>query len=76
MEETAKTGIFEERPGVQSQMRLMSFIAFLMGCLVALITLLKPGVESSTGLYLTGCFLIAGFFPKALQKFAEARFPK
>ena len=59
-----------------SSMRLMSMIALIAAILFGLITLVHDGATDENGLYLTGLFLIAAFAPKALQKFAEARFPQ
>ena len=56
-------------------MRLMSMIALIASIIFGLIALLHPGVnDQANALYIPTLFLIAAFAPKALQKFAEARF--
>ena len=57
-------------------MRLMSMFALIAAIVFGLITLLHDKANDENGLYLTALFLIAAFAPKALQKFAEVRFPQ
>lgn len=57
-------------------MRLMSMVALLAAIAFGLITLIHDQANAANGLYLTASFLIAAFAPKALQKFAEAKFPE
>ena len=56
-------------------MRLMSFVALIASIAFGCFSLLHPVASASpNGLYLTTAFLLAAFAPKALQKFAEAKF--
>ena len=57
-------------------MRLMSMVALVAAIMFGLITLLHSSANDENGLYLTAAFLVAAFAPKALQKFAEAKFPQ
>ena len=61
--------------GQPSSMRLMSMLALIAAIALGLLTLVGRATDAQTGIYLTALFLIAAFAPKALQKFAEARFP-
>ena len=71
-----KTGYLEDDRGNPSSMRLMSVIALIASMVFGLLTILHPIASKDTnGLYITMAFLIAAFAPKALQKFAEAKFP-
>ena len=76
MDEKEKVGMFEESNGNRSSMRLMCFISLLASIAVAMITLLKGGVDGMNGLYLASAFLLGAFCPKAIQKFAELKMPK
>ena len=67
-------GYLTDDQGHPSSMRLMSMVALMAAIAFGFITLLHKGANDENGLYLTGLFLIAAFAPKALQKFAEARF--
>ena len=69
-------GYLTDDQGHPSSMRLMSMVALIAAIMFGFITLLHEGASDENGLYLTGLFLIATFAPKALQKFAEARFPQ
>ena len=72
-----KPGYLEDHTGNPSSIRLMSMIALFASIAFGLLTLLRPGADDGlTGLYLTVAFLLAAFAPKALQKFAESKFPK
>jgi len=64
-------GFFTEDNGNKSSMRLMSFLSFIIAAVIALITMLKPGIDSTTGIYLTISFLSGAFAPKAIQKWVE-----
>lgn len=68
-------GYLNDDHGHPSSMRLMSMIALIAAITFGLITLLHDKANDVNGLYLTALFLIAAFAPKALQKFAEAKFP-
>ena len=68
-------GYLTDDQGHPSSMRLMSMISLAAAILFGLITLLHGSANDENGLYLTAAFLLAAFAPKALQKFAEARFP-
>ncbi len=73
---TQKPGYLEDHQGNPSSMRLMSVIALFASIVFGLIaTLHSEASKSENGLYITIVFLIAAFAPKALQKFAEAKFP-
>ena len=69
-------GFLTDDHGNPSSMRLMSVVALIAAIAFGLITLLHSKANAENGLYLTGLFLIAAFAPKALQKFAEAKFPQ
>ena len=73
---TQKTGYLENDQGNPSSMRLMSMIALFASIAFALITILhSAATQNLNGLYITIAFLLAAFAPKALQKFAESKFP-
>ena len=72
---TEEPGFLDDNQGNSSSMRLMSVVALIASIGFALITILASGVNVDNGLYITMAFLIAAFAPKALQKFAEAKFP-
>ena len=73
---TEKTGFLEDNQGNPSSMRLMSVIALIASIVFGLLTILHPvASQGINGLYITMAFLLAAFAPKALQKFAEAKFP-
>lgn len=73
---TQKPGYLEDHRGNPSSIRLMSAIALLASIVFGLIaTLHSEASKSENGLYITIAFLVAAFAPKALQKFAEAKFP-
>ncbi len=70
-----KTGLLEDHQGNPSSMRAMSFISLFASIAFGLITILHPAAaQNVNGIYITISFLIAAFAPKALQKFAEAKF--
>jgi len=81
MEETKsqlaqKKGFLKDNEGNPSSMRLMSVVALIASITFGLITILHPVASKGiNGLYITIAFLLAAFAPKALQKFAEAKFP-
>lgn len=71
-----KTGYLEDHRGQPSSMRLMSVVALFASIAFGLIaTLHSEASKNENGLYITVAFLVAAFAPKALQKFAEAKFP-
>jgi hypothetical protein len=54
----------------------MSVIALLASICFGLLAIVHPAAKDGVnGLYITIAFLLAAFAPKALQKFAEAKFP-
>ena len=69
-----RNGFLTDDQGSPSSMRLMSVLSLIVSFAFGLITILCEPADSMAGLYLTTAFLIGAFFPKALQKFAEARF--
>ena len=70
-------GYLEDGAGNPSSMRLMSMVALIASILFGLLTILQCSADQGmTGLYLTVAFLLGAFAPKALQKFAEAKFPQ
>ena len=74
---TSKTGFLEDHQGNASSMRLMSITALVASIGFGLISVLHPAArDDANGLYITMAFLLAAFAPKALQKFAEAKFPQ
>ena len=70
-----KTGYLEDHQGNPSSMRAMSVVALIASIAFGLITVLSMGENDRNGLFITAMFLIAAFAPKALQKFAESKFP-
>jgi hypothetical protein len=72
-----KIGYLEDNQGNPSSIRLMSMIALFASIGFGLITILHSGArQNENGLYITIAFLITAVAPKALQKFAEAKFPQ
>ncbi len=69
-------GYLTDDQGHPSSMRLMSMVALIAAIAFGLITLLHASANDENGLYLTASFLVAAFAPKALQKFAESKFPQ
>ena len=73
---TKKSGFLEDNHGNPSSMRFMSILALLASISFGILTILHPvASEGVNGLYITIAFLLAAFAPKALQKFAESKFP-
>ena len=70
-----KLGFLDDHHGNASSMRLMSAVALMTSIAFGFLSLLGPAKDDPNALYITTAFLIAAFAPKALQKFAEARFP-
>lgn len=71
-----KHGYLEDHQGNSSSMRLMSVSALLASVVFGLLTTLHSvASQNENGLYITMAFLLAAFAPKALQKFAESKFP-
>lgn len=72
-----KAGFLEDHQGNASSMRLMSVTSLVASIVFGLVSVLHPAArDGANGLYITMAFLLAAFAPKALQKFAEARFPR
>ena len=69
-----KAGFADDRHGKRSSMRPTSLPALAAAFVFGLLTLLCPRTDNEKGLYLSAFFLIAAFAPKAIQKFAEAKF--
>ncbi len=70
-----KAGFLEDHQGNASSMRLMSVTSLVASIVFGLVSVLHPAArDGANGLYITMAFLLAAFAPKALQKFAEARF--
>lgn len=65
-----KTGFFEERKGVKSSMRFMTFISLIAAMGLAGLTIYT---NNQDGIILTFGFLLGAFAPKAVQKFAEQK---
>ena len=70
-----KPGFLEDHQGNASSMRLMSVVALIASIAFGVLSIVGPARDNPNALYITTAFLIAAFAPKALQKFAEARFP-
>lgn len=80
MTDSREPGYLDDHQGNPSSIRAMSVVALIAAIAFGLITILQK-VENadsadSNGLYITTAFLLAAFAPKAVQKFAESRFPK
>ena len=69
-------GYLTDDHGHPSSMRLMSMLALIASIAFGLITVLHEDANHENGLYITVLFALAAFAPKALQKFAEAKFPQ
>jgi hypothetical protein len=65
-------GYLEDNQGNPSSIRLNSLIALMASCIFGVLTILHS--QDVYGVYITMGFLLAAFAPKALQKFAEAKF--
>lgn len=76
MSDKAEHGYLTDDQGHPSSMRMMSMVALIAAIVFGLITVLLGRANDQNGLYLTALFLVAAFAPKALQKFAEAKFPQ
>ncbi len=73
---TQKPGFLDDDKGSPSSMRLMSMVALFASIGFGIISILHTEAgKNLNGLYITFAFLLAAFAPKALQKFAEAKFP-
>jgi len=71
-----KPGYLDDDKGTPSSMRLMSMVALIASIAFGIITIFHTvNGKNLNGLYITFAFLLAAFAPKALQKFAEAKFP-
>lgn len=69
------SGFLNDHTGQPSSMRLLSFVSLLMSFAFGLIAALHPRANDVDALYLSVAFLVGAFAPKALQKFAESKFP-
>ena len=71
-----KPGYLDDDKGAPSSMRLMSVISLFASIGFGSITIFNR-VEGTNqnGLFITFAFLLGAFAPKALQKFAESKFP-
>ena len=68
-------GYLDDDKSVPSSKRLMSMITLFASIGFGVITIFnKSEGMNQNGLFITFGFLLAAFAPKALQKFAEARF--
>jgi len=74
MDSNVRAGFLEDCAGNRSSTRLMSFISLFQACCLSLLTirLQDPGTREA-GLLLTFGFLLGGFAPKVLQRFAEEK---
>jgi hypothetical protein len=70
MEEN-KIGYLTDDEGNPSTMRVMSWCSFLIACVVGILLIVRTPADTFTGLYVFTAFLVGGFVPKAIQKFAE-----
>jgi len=70
-----KKGFLEEEGGRKSAMRAMSFISIIASIVFGCITIYAPVSNQANGLFITTLFLLGAFAPKALQKFAETKYP-
>lgn len=68
-------GYLDDHTGKPSSMRLMSMLALIASIIFGFIIILNKSADTANGLYITVLFLLAAFAPKALQKFAESKFP-
>lgn len=67
-------GFFQEDNGHKSSMRLMCFTSLIASIIFGLMSILLGG-RGAEGIYITFGFLLGAFAPKAVQKFAETKFP-
>ena len=65
-----ETKFLEERPGVKSTMRLMSFISLVNGSAMSWYALITGQINMNL-IVLISLFVVGAFVPKALQKYAE-----
>ena len=70
-----KLGFLDDHHGNASSMRLMSAVALMTSIAFGFLSLLGTSQGRSQRTVHHDRVLIAAFAPKALQKFAEARFP-
>ena len=70
-----QNGYLTDDEGHPSSMRLMGMVALMAATAFGILTLLDGAADDYNGLYLTTAFLLGAFAPKALQKFAERKFP-
>lgn len=73
--DSKQNGYLTDDEGHPSSMRLMSIVALMAAIAFGILTLLDGADHDYNGLYLTTAFLLGAFAPKALQKFAERKFP-
>jgi hypothetical protein len=80
---TRRAGYLTDHQGKPSAMRALSFLALGASIVFGLLLIwdIVAGINGHTsdrlrpGVYIVVVFLLAGTAPKAVQKFAEARFP-
>jgi len=68
-----KTGFFEEAPGVQSMIRLLSFLSFFVATYIAIYTIMVGADPDPQNMTFFGFFMVGAFVPKFIQKFAEMK---
>lgn len=71
MDENRPIGYLTDDNGNPSTMRTMSWCSFILSAITGILIIVHPPVDSFTGLYIFTAFLVGGFVPKAIQKFAE-----
>ena len=68
----SKVGFFEEKEGVRSLTRLMSFFSLFAAFMAGAIILLSD-TPLADGMLIFYGFLLGAFAPKLVQKFAEEK---
>ena len=71
MEEAKPVGYLTDDEGNPSTMRVMSWCSFLIACVIGILLIVRTPADTFTGLYVFTAFLVGGFVPKFIQKFAE-----
>lgn len=71
MDEQKPVGYLTDNDGNPSTMRVMSWCSFVLSAVTGILLIVRPPADSFTGLYVFTAFLVGGFVPKAIQKFAE-----
>lgn len=62
--------MFQEKPGVTSNIRIMSFISLFLAGFIAVYSLMLSRMDVNTITYVI-IFVTGAFAPKVVQKFAE-----